>query len=315
MKEIFRTKKFHKRLKIKLSTGNYWQANTYELLAAIIKVIQKYQEKEIIMTLRQLYYQLVAGDIIPNDDKVYKKLSAILTDARYLGLVDWIAIEDRVRRPIKPSEWKSIPDIVKSALYSFRLPRWDNQRYYVELFTEKDALSSILYPLAGDNHITFCVNRGYGSATAIYHLYKRVYNQISQGKEVVILYLGDHDPSGLDMIRDIEDRLVEFLSVGTLPLNFVIEHIALTMEQIELYNPPPNPAKLTDSRAAGYIREFGGKSWEVDALPPDVMTGIVTEAIEKYIDNEKLEQVLIEEKRQKEILEDILETTDWEQGG
>ena len=313
MKEQFRNKRFSKNLRIKLSNGQYWEANTFVLIGAISEVIEIYSEKDIRMTLRQLYYQLVAADIIPNDDSVYKKLSTLLTDSRYVGIVDWEAIEDRVRVPRVPSEWDSIPDIVQSAISSFRLPRWEGQEYYIELLTEKDALSSILAPIAHKWHVTFCVNRGYTSATAIYDMFKRVFSEVEKGKKAILLYLGDHDPSGLDMIRDIELRIQEFLVVKGIPINRdgYVKQIALTTEQVNKYSPPPNPAKITDPRAKLYIQRYGRKSWEVDALPPDVMMSLVEKSIKSYIDIDQWNAIIDEEEGQKEKLQTILDETDW----
>lgn len=223
-------------------------------------ILKEYEEKGIKVTLRQLYYQMVSRGFIPNSDKEYHKLGGLLTDARYGGFIDWDSIEDRIRVPHRHSQFEDIPDLIEAAKQSYRLDRWANQDYYVELFTEKDALSSVLSPIADHWHVFFNVNRGYSSATALYDASKRFLNEPE--KKGILLYLGDHDPSGLDMIRDIQDRLNEFgCTVDVIP-------IALTMEQIKQYNPPPNPAKITDKRAKEYIRQFGGMSWEVDALPP-----------------------------------------------
>ena len=110
-------------------------------------------------------------------------------------------------------------------------------------------------------------------------------------KRWVILYLGDHDPSGLDMVRDIRARLTEF------HVHAEIEHVGLTWQQIERYHLPPNPAKVTDSRAAAYIEEYGNESWEVDALPPDVMIEIIEWAIQKWEDPRVKERVLRQERK------------------
>lgn len=281
MKEQFRNKRF--------STKNR------NLLQKCLSILNEYEQKGIKVTLRQLYYQLVARGIIPNLDKEYHKLSGILTDARYCGFVDWKAVEDRIRIPHKHSEFDNVLNLVESAKYSYRLDRWKDQEYYVELFTEKDAISSVLKPIADEWHIYLNVNRGYSSATAMYDASKRFV--INYGKNCILLYLGDHDPSGLDMIRDIDDRLAEFgCDVEVIP-------IALTLEQVKKYNPPPNPAKLSDSRAKEYVAHFGGTSWEVDALPPDVMIDLVNSTILQYVDIEKMEQVKKQEKEDMKQLE------------
>jgi hypothetical protein len=188
-------------------------------------------------------------------------------------------------------------DLVESAKYSYRLDRWQGQQYYVELFTEKDALSSVLSPIANKWHIYLNVNRGYSSATALYDASKRFL--MNPDKTCILLYLGDHDPSGLDMVRDVRFRLTEFgCDVEVIP-------IALTFEQVRKYNPPPNPAKVTDSRAKGYINEFGRQSWEVDALPPDVMINLVNSAVESYVDVEKMNMVKKQESEDMKQLEEF----------
>lgn len=282
-----------------------------ELLAQVTNIIREYQRQDIKLTLRQLFYQLVARDIIPNLSKEYQKLSLLLTDARYNGDIDWEAIEDRIRVPDIPSEWTNILDLIRSAKFSYRLPRWKDQKYYVELFTEKDALSSVLSPLAQKYHISFCVNRGYTSASAIYDLSKRVIENIEDGKKIIILYLGDHDPSGLDMIRDIRDRLTELLEQGDdfyqFDENVEVIPVALTQEQIKKYNPPPNPAKIKDPRADNYVAKFGNKSYEVDALRPEIMIKIVESAIVEWVNLTKYRKVIKQELKDMERVEKFAE--------
>ena len=317
MREKIRDKKIGNSINVTLSDGRLWSAQTFAVIGDIQRMIAEYMKLNIKLTLRQLYYQLVSKNIIPNDIKVYSKLSKLITDARYAGLIDWNAIEDRERVPIVCSEWDNVSGLVDSAIRSYRLPRWEDQDNYVELFTEKRALSSILAPIANKWHINFCVNKGYASATAMYDLYERVSLKIKK-KRINILYLGDHDPSGLDMNRDIYDRLGEFLCSQVNPAtvskfemedfidaNVEFHHIALTADQINTYMPPPNPAKIKDPRAKGYIEEHGTSSWEVDALKPEVMMGIVDDAIADLVDEEKYEAVIARENRDKEKLVEV----------
>jgi len=246
-------------------------------VAQVIKIIEAYAKQGYRLTLRQLYYQLVAGGITPNKPQEYAKLSDILTRARMAGLVDWGAIEDRVRVPKMHSEWDDIAALVDSACASYRLPRWQDQDNYIELWTEKDAIAGILKPITDKYHITLIVNRGYSSATAMYDAAKRLKAAEDDGKDCVILYLGDHDPSGLDMDRDIQDRLGEFGATLT------YLRIGLTWAQIQQYNPPPNPAKISDPRANNYIELYGESSWEVDSLPPNILHQLVENAILGYL--------------------------------
>lgn len=306
MKEQFRGKTIREKISItlKMEDGNYrWKASSYQILAMCRKITEEYLQMGIKITLRQLYYDLVSENIIPNHDTVYKKISKLLTDARYLGLIDWDAIEDRNRPSVMHIDWDNPHDALTTLIAQYRLPRWEDQKYYLEVFTEKDALSSIIEPICDKYHIRFNVNKGYSSASIMYKLSKRIAKKIDEGKEVILLYVGDFDPSGLDMVRDIDDRITEFLENGETYYNsykFSIHHVALTLEQINERNPPPNPAKIKDPRAKWYIAKYGKKSYEVEALKPQYLINKIEEAIHQYIENDKYIKYLDKEKKQKE---------------
>jgi len=268
-------------------------------LNLINDIIEEYQEQGYRLTLRQLYYQLVSRDIIPNKVTEYGKLSTLLVKGRMGGEVDWEAIEDRLRIPNLPYWVHGIKDAINDTIRTYRLNRMKGQDVYIELWAEKDALSSILKKVTYQYHIRLMINRGYSSCTAMYDAFNRI-QSYGWGKEIIILYLGDHDPSGLDMIRDISDRLVEF---GTHP---VIEHVALTQEQIEEYNPPPNPTKVADPRAKWYISKFGDTSWEVDALEPQVLISMLESRIKTLIDIPKYEAIVKQEKEDKFKLKELI---------
>lgn len=269
-----------------------------EQLKIINSIIEEYAEEGYKLTLRQLYYQLVSRDIIPNKVQEYAKLSALLVKGRMAGSVDWEAIEDRIRVPFLPYWVLDVEDAIKDTVEQYRLNRQKGQDVYIELWVEKDALSGVLKRITAKYHINLMVNRGYSSCTAMHDAYERLKREEKQGKQTYILYLGDHDPSGLDMIRDIRDRLEEF---GVVPK---VIPIGLTREQINQHSPPPNPAKITDPRAKWYIEEHGITSWEVDALNPKVLHQLVRDNVEKLIDMDLFnEQINKEESDKKRILE------------
>jgi len=273
----------------------------------------------ITMTLRQLYYQMIAQDLFPsswidaaynaknglppdtkNTVKNYQRLSKLISEARLAGLVDWDAIEDRGRRPQRAAEWSTLQDGVDSLHAQFRLPRWKDQEHYVELWVEKDALASVLWPIAHRHHITLMINKGYSSSSAMWTSSNRFIEASRAGKFVTLLYLGDFDPSGEDMVRDITERLVMF---GVQELDVI--KVALTKEQIRRYNPPPNPAKITDPRAKKYIAEHGKQSWEVDALPPEVLNQLLEQEMAGYVNGPKMEAVKKKEEELKAALKKV----------
>ena len=157
-------------------------------------IIADYQAQGLRLTLRQLYYQLVSRNAIVNAERSYKNLSTLISDARLAGLVDWNAIEDRVRVPRQPPQWNSIQDLVEAATAQYRLNRWDHQTAYVELWVEKDALAGVLAPLANNHHVTLMVNRGYSSQSAMFEAAQRF--KAYQHRACILFYLGDHERRG-----------------------------------------------------------------------------------------------------------------------
>ena len=269
-----------------------------ERLKKINEIIEQYHKQGYRLTLRQLYYQLVSNDIIPNKVSEYAKLSGLLVKGRMAGEVDWAGIEDRLRIPKLPYWVTGIHNAIEDTIEQYRLDRMGGQDSYIEVWCEKDALSNVLYRVTAKYHIRLMVNRGYSSCTAMHDAYERFIEQ--KEKELYILYLGDHDPSGLDMIRDVRDREYEF---GISPK---VIHLAITKSQIERFNPPPNPTKFSDPRGTGYAMEHGDTCWEVDALPPEELHKILGRAIENIIDMEKFVEIVQQEQKDKEELKKFM---------
>ena len=291
-----------------------WECKQADLLSTIVKVTEEFQQMGIKLTGRQLYYQLVAADYMPNAMEIYKRVSKFGTDARYGGAIDWSTIEDRGRVNVMHAEWDSVDSLIDSALAAYRLPRWEGQDYHVELLCEKQALESVLKPVADEWHIHFGYNKGYTSASSVYELSQRLKDEMRDGKDVVILYEGDHDPSGLDMIRDVRDRVTEFLTNGHNALDeddvcdhFSVVPVALTKAQVERFHPPPTPAKWSDPRAQSYIDEHGEVSWELDAIDPMTLRKITEEHIFKYLNKNKYDAVLKQEEEEKQALIEFAE--------
>lgn len=287
-------------MKIKFEEKRF-RGDTRKLLDSLISIVDAYQQQGYRMTLRQLYYQLVARGIIPNEQRLYDKLSRVLTDARMAGLVDWDFIEDRIRTPKFPNEFSDVHSLVQTAISVYRRPRWADQPFYVEVWVEKDALSGVLLPLTDEYHVRLLVNRGYSSATAMFDAAERFKRAACLGKRCILIYLGDHDPSGEDMVRDIRDRLTSFRA------NVDVRKIALTRQQIDQYNPPPNPAKMSDTRADKYVKTHGEHSWELDALPPDVLIELAKVSLDQVIDRSKYDAVLEQEQADKLRLTSLVE--------
>lgn len=240
-------------------------------------IIREYMRQGYTLTLRQVYYQFVARGLLANKLQEYKRLSSVLNDARLAGLVDWRSMEDRTRNMRRVPDWESPAQVVEIAANQFKYDLWDEQDNYVETWVEKDALIGVIERACNRHRVPYFSCRGYTSQSELWSASQRLAERIRSGKRVVILHLGDHDPSGIDMTRDIIDRLTLFLNHEGYYENsdFEVKRLALNMDQIDQYSPPPNPAKLSDSRATGYIDRFGYESWELDALEPAVITDLI----------------------------------------
>jgi hypothetical protein len=259
-------------------------------------IITEYTKQGFELTLRQLYYQFVSRDIIANNMKEYKRLGSIINDARLAGLISWHSIIDRTRNLAGNQHWDSPSEIIRASARGFALDKWEGQPHRVEVWIEKDALAGVIEKVCRRHDVDYFSCRGYTSQSEMWSAAMRLKRYASDGQEPVIIHLGDHDPSGIDMTRDIMDRMSLFMG------GVDVKRIALNMDQVRKYNPPPNPAKITDSRADGYIKKFGRESWELDALEPRVLEKLIETYILEYRDEDLWNQKLSEQEDQRQRL-------------
>lgn len=279
-----------------------------DLIEKVNGVVEEYKAQGYNLTLRQLYYQLVARGYIPNNMKSYKNVGSLINDARLAGLIDWDAIEDRTRNLKRLPHWDSPETIIRACAEQYRQDWWRNQLYYVEVWVEKEALANVVERVTNSLSVPYFCCRGYVSQSEMWSAAQR-FSQLQRygGKHIVLLHLGDHDPSGIDMSRDIQERLTLF---GVREDLFKFERIALNMGQIKQFNPPPNPAKTTDSRYEGYIDQYGEESWELDALEPQVIHDLITDKVSEYNDPDEERRVKIKVASERQVMEDIAD--DWD---
>jgi hypothetical protein len=279
------------------------------MIVKINQILSDYAAQGYDLSLRQLYYQFVARDAFPADrtwtwtgskwvrdpngtpnaEPNYKWLGDIVSDGRLAGLIDWDLIKDRGREMVQNPHWKDPADFLEVVAPQFRFDLWADQPSYVEVMVEKQALEGVLQPVCRQLDVPFTANKGYSSSSALYEASKRFLARAQEDKHLFVVYLGDHDPSGIDMSRDVEDRLNMFIntsmgfrsSEGDL---LQVKRVALNMDQIRKLRPPENPAKLTDSRANSYVRRFGRSSWELDAIEPRALAQLVTDAVTEIMD-------------------------------
>ena len=280
-----------------------FSATSRTMIIQMNEILSDYSAQGYRLSVRQLYYQLVARAVIENSQRSYKCIVDLVSNARLAGLLDWNMIEDRGRETITPPMWESPAQIVQAAAAQFAIDRWADQDNHIEVMVEKAALEGILIPVCREEGVRFTANRGYSSQSMMYEAGKRIKRMINAGKNVFVLYLGDHDPSGIDMTRDVFERL-EMFSRNSIK----VERLALNWEQVEQWKPPENPAKSTDSRYVQYVELYGESSWELDAVDPTTLGGLVSEAIRKLRDDDLYNDAVEREQEMRRELERFVDT-------
>jgi len=259
---------------------------TIDRIGQANEIIAEYQAQGFKLTLRQLYYQHVARALIPNTMRSYKSLGDIINDGRLAGLIDWDAIEDRTRNLQSQSHWAHPRAIVRTCAAQFTVNLWATQDNYVEIWIEKEALVGVLEGICTELDVSYFACKGYTSQSEMWVASQRLIDREKVGKTTTIIHLGDHDPSGIDMTRDIQDRLELFGSTA------LIQRIALNSDQVAAYSLPPNPAKATDSRYEEYRELHGDECWELDALEPKVIVELIRRQVEDRIDQVAWQEAL-----------------------
>lgn len=280
-----------------------FRQNSLDLINLVNQVVDEYKAQGYELTLRQGYYQLVARGYIPNNERSYKNIGNLINDGRLAGLIDWYSITDRTRYLRGHSHWDEPADVIASAKYSYNLDKWKGQPNYVEVWVEKDALVDIVGQACDPIDTPYFSCRGYTSQSEMWGAAQRFIRQ-GYREQRIIIHLGDHDPSGIDMTRDIQERLNMFGA------DVYVKRVALTMNQIDQYNPPPNPAKLSDSRCHAYMEQFGDESWELDALEPSVITNLIRNEVTAFRDDVIYQEVCDREHREKEELQMLVDNYD-----
>ncbi len=328
---------------------------TLRVVQAANAICAEYAEQGLTLTLRQLFYQFVARGLLPNRQSEYKRLGSICNDARMAGLMDWDYLVDRTRNLADLPHWSDPTEVVEAVARQYRTDRWASQPCRAEVWIEKDAGIGVIEAVCQRNQVPYFSCRGYTSVSEIWAGAQRLRQYLEAGQDVVVLHIGDHDPSGLDMSRDIEERLdlfirkdqghtiarrvVDLLSHSTESGTddeaaiarwnameedeqerwwdrardelgadgwgqLEIRRIALNYDQVEQYQPPPNPAKVTDARFQRYVADTGlDDSWELDALDPVILQDLIQEAIDGLLDEDRWQQATDEMETQRRLLE------------
>jgi Type IIB DNA topoisomerase len=267
-------------------------AKTLELVEMAIEVLTGNRP----MTVRQVYYQLVSRQVIENNRCQYQAVSNALVAARKTCEIPWNWIEDRLRRPRRVSMWSGLADFAETAKRAYRRDVWAVQPGCVECWLEKDALSGIFEDALKPYGVTLNVGRGYDGWDSIHNAAERY----GSGEDTTVLYFGDFDPSGEDMVRSLRERLAFFESTPE------IKKCALTAEDVTRYDLPPDFTKKTDTRRAAFIAKYGDRCVELDALPVEVLRERIIAEVEARMDLDELATLRRTEERERDELVRLL---------
>ena len=248
------------------------------------------------MTVRQVFYQLVSRHVIENTRSQYQSVSNLLVAARKDGSIPWAWIEDRLRQPRVVNTWNGLADFAETARRAYRRDVWATQPGYLEVWLEKDALSGIFEDALRPYGVTLNVGRGYDGWASIHNAAERY----RHNGDSTVLYFGDLDPSGEDMVRSLRERL------GHFETSLEIVKSALTFEDVERYDLPPDFTKRTDTRREAYVAEHGDVAVELDALPRDVLRERLVSEVERHLDMGALADVKCVEDQERARLVEML---------
>jgi hypothetical protein len=274
-------------------------AKTEALIEAAAEVLGAHHP----MTVRQVFYALVSRQVVENTRSAYQAVGKALVAARKEETIPWEWIEDRLRRPREVAMWPGLAGFATDAARWYRRDVWATQPVYVEVWLEKDALSGIFEEVLNPYGVTLNVGRGYDGWDSIKNAADRLLDAaacLEDEDQVTVLYFGDFDPSGEDMVRSLRERLEFFDCVPELV------KVALTREDIEHYALPPDFTKQTDSRRAAFVAEHGDIAVELDALPIDVLRTRLAEAVQERMNRRAWRAVRRREVRERKQLQTVL---------
>lgn len=282
-----------------------------DILVHALRIQENYAAQHMSLTLRQMYYRFVAEGISPSGQLHYKRIGDVLTDARYEGTFPIEGLEDRGRdiheggytrfdTNINPPLGQAADWIRNMPALALQRDRWAGQRTHVSVWVEKQALEGVFQPVCDELGVSWFACKGYPSVSALWEWIKNVrramndnarregyQRHVGLAEECVVLYFGDHDPDGWEIPRSALRNLRKLMAVKGYDISVTFKRIALNMDQIQEYDPPPFEAKMTSARYAGYIREHEtDEAWELDALEPIVLRDMIRENVEEYFDED-----------------------------
>jgi hypothetical protein len=251
------------------------------------------------MTIRHLFYRLSGVGVIEKSEKAYQNLCAHLGAWRKSGDISFSSFVDSTRWYYGDTGYNAIEDALADCAATYRKNYWGSSPYHLEVWTEKETIAALLHRTCYPFGIQVFVCRGFASLSSLYSCSEGWRPYIDQGKQVHVLYFGDHDPSGIRIDRSAADTLRNQFKVE---VNF--KRVAVTSDQILNYNLPTRPTKKNSSHSAGFI----GDSVEIDAFDQKTLKSLVTESVERFIDPQALQTLKVAEAEERKHLMNLAKT-------
>ncbi len=270
-------------------------AKTQTIADVIVGVLDKYPTLS--MSTRQVYYQCVSCGAIENCVAGYNKVQRLVVQLRRSGEIDYHRIVDRTRAKHQRPGWDGAEDIIAACGKQFRRNMWATQDTVVMIGLEKQALEGVFSEAVDEYGASLWTLHGYGSESFLFEWATEIERLTDMGKEVVIYYFGDHDPTGLDIERAAVQGLKGFGA------DFAWYREGLCENDFDAFDLINVPVKATDTRSKGYLQRYGNRAAELDALPPDVLHRRIVQCIDYHVDDAERALMLRDEELQRETLQ------------
>ena len=271
------------------------RAETLRLWDAIALTAHEYDR----MTIRQLFYQLVARGEVEKTEAAYKRVADAAAQMRLQGALPYRKIADGTRERRQADLYGGVREALVETQNLYRRNLWRDQAVHVEVWCEKDALSGVLWPVCYAYGVTYVAARGFSSLTL---QHESAQAMIATGKPARVFYCGDWDASGDSMYQGLQ-RQLQFHGADV-----EVRRLALDRDMVIAYRLPTRPGKETDSRHRKFAAEHGGASVELDALPPSVLVKLVEEAIIGEIDAESWNRLAAVEESERLSLAELIDS-------
>ncbi len=263
--------------------------------AAVLSIrdaIREVLEQDHPQTVRQVFYALTVRGVIQKQEIEYHRtVIRLLVDMREAAEIPFGWLADNTRWQRKPTTFVGLDACLQNTARAYRRDLWAAMPVYVEVWCEKDALAGVLIEETEPYDVPLMVARGYASISFLHSAARAIE---AKGKPAYIYHFGDLDPSGVDAARDIEAKLRRYAPEAEIHF----ERPAVTRQQVEDWNLPTRPTKMSDTRA----KKFAGTSVELDAIPANRLRELVRGCIERHIDKQQLELLRIAETSERELL-------------